>query len=210
MLMSTIHNAVNVEIPKVDRDGKRKVKPLAVYDYTLNMRAVDKADQMITYGSFLRKSVKWSKKVLIYLIQMICHNAFVLHRKYSLEKLSHEDFILHIANHLIQEGMKGWTLVQPDLRTYGYDFVQRDPEVARAHLPQEIPRKQGSKRKASRPCFACNGSWNDIRTKRLPKNCSGIWCPTCEKVLCIVPCFEIYHTHQDYKNMLLKRRFPNM
>ena len=33
------------------------------------------------------------------------------------------------------------------------------------HLPQLIPRNDGSKRKPSRPCFACNGSWSDIYAK---------------------------------------------
>ena len=51
------------------------------------------------------------------------------------------------------------------------------------HLPKLIPRTDGSKRKPSRPCFACNGSWSDIHAKRIPKRFTGIWCGTCKKTI---------------------------
>ena len=69
------------------------------------------------------------------------------------------------------------------------------------HLPQLIPRTDGSKRKPSRPCFACNRSWSDIWAKSIPKRCTGIWCGTCKKPLCI------FHTDENYKAMLLVKRF---
>ena len=28
---------------------------------------------------------------------------------------------------------------------------------------------------------------------------NSYWCEDCEKALCVVPCFKIYHTQTDYK-----------
>ena len=58
------------------------------------------------------------------------------------------------------------------------------------------------------PGFACNGSWSDIRAKSVPTRCTGIWCGTCKKPLCITACFEIFHTDENYEAILLAKRFP--
>jgi len=40
------------------------------------MTGVGRADQYLSYYSFLRKSVKWSKKVVLYLLNCALFNAF--------------------------------------------------------------------------------------------------------------------------------------
>ena len=104
----------------------------------------------------------------------------------------------------IQEGLRASRLNTPHVRTE--NLVHND--LTGDHFPEEIPRKEGTKRKPSRSCFACNGSWSDIKNKILPKHCSRIWCANCKKVLCTTPCFKIFHTNQHYKNSLLNLRFP--
>ena len=133
-------------------------------------------------------------------------NAYILYTNYGQRgnKLDHEEFILTIARTLIQEGLRTSTLNTPHVRTE--NLVQND--LTGDHFPVEIPRKEGTKRKPSRPCYACNGSWSDIRNKILPKCCSRIRCATCKKVLCATPCFKVFHTNQNYKKFLLSKRFP--
>ena len=121
-----------------------------------------------------------------------------------LTELSWLEFIFSIARTLIKEELRTSRLNTPHVRTE--NLVQND--FTGDYFPEEIPRKEGTKRKPSRPCFACNGSWSDIKNKILPKCCSRIWCVTCKKVLCATPCFKIFHTHQHYKNILLNLRFP--
>ena len=114
-----------------------------------------------------------------------------------------------MANYLITEGSVNCSLKRPLVRCYS---AQNDTQGAIAmamdlHLPQLIPKTDGRERKPSRACFACNGSWSDIKTKRIPKRCTGIWGGTCKKPLCITPCFKIFHPDEKYKAILLAEIF---
>ena len=46
-----------------------KVKPVMIQDYNLNMLGVDKLDQMMSYYSFLHKSIKWWRKVFVWILE---------------------------------------------------------------------------------------------------------------------------------------------
>ena len=118
--------------------------------------------------------------------------------------MKHDDFIEYIAKNLIETGRRASNLKKPVQRCT-LDHVT-NPECN--HFPEKIPQQEGTRRKPSRPCVACNGTWADIRAKRIPKKCTGIWCLLCRKPLCVSPCFAIYHTDKDYKQTLLAMRFP--
>ena len=82
----------------------------------------------------------------------------------------------YIANYLITEGSVNCSLKRPPVQCHS---AQNDTQGAVAmqmdlHLPQLIPRTDGSKRKPSRLCFACNRSWSDIWARRILKRCTGI------------------------------------
>ena len=32
---------------------------------------------------------------------------------------------------------------------------------------------------------------------------TSFWCEDCRKLLCIMPCFKIYHTEKDYKKNMV-------
>ena len=207
-MMSTIHSAVSVEVNKRGRRNTKVTKPLVVHDYTQKMRGVDRNDQYMSYYSGVRRTVKWTTKLAIHLFSMCITNAYILYTKYgnSNEKLDHEEFILKIVQYLIDEGLKTRAWNNPPERTVCGEVRRLN---CGDHFPELIPRKEGTKRKPSRPCFACNGSWDDMRMRRLPKRCSGIWCKVCKKVLCVTPCFETFHTNENYKEVLLEMRFGN-
>jgi len=44
------------------------------------MKSIDRADQYLSYYSVLRKTVKWSKKVVRYLLNCAFFNAFFVYR----------------------------------------------------------------------------------------------------------------------------------
>ena len=58
-------------------------RPIAIKRYIKYMRGVDGFDQMIKYYSFTRKTWKWTKKVVMYFIQTMLHNAHILYKKYG-------------------------------------------------------------------------------------------------------------------------------
>ena len=51
-------------------------KPYAVVQYNTFIKDVDRADQYLSYYSVLRKTVKWSKKVVLHLLNCALFNAF--------------------------------------------------------------------------------------------------------------------------------------
>ena len=56
------------------------------------MGGVDLSDKLLNYFSFLRKSIKWSQKWLIHLINLVILNAYILNRHYGLQKLSQDEY----------------------------------------------------------------------------------------------------------------------
>ena len=141
-----------------------------MYDYTQRMGGVDKSDQFMTYYNGVRRSLKWTTKLAIHLFSMCVTNAYILYTKYGdkTEKIDHEEYILKIVEYLIEEGMKTRVLKNPPERSsIGRKLRFGD------HFPEQIPRKEGTKRKPSRPCFACNGSWEDMRKKFYLKDVQG-------------------------------------
>ena len=51
-------------------------KPYAVGQYNKFIKDVDRADQYLSFSSVLRKTVKWSKKVVLYLLNCVLINTF--------------------------------------------------------------------------------------------------------------------------------------
>jgi hypothetical protein len=44
------------------------------------MKGIDRADKYLNYYSVVRKGVKWSKKMVLYLINCALFNAFCVYR----------------------------------------------------------------------------------------------------------------------------------
>ena len=105
-MLTTICEAMMVEMGKVDREGKKIEKPEAVYYYCGRMGGTDLNDQLLNYYTFLQKSLKWSRKLLIHLFNMVILNAHILNKLYVSEKLSHDAFRNRLIKFLIGEGFK--------------------------------------------------------------------------------------------------------
>ena len=75
----------NAHIPQfvesVNRNGKSKQKPNVVHIYNQNMSGIDRSDQMLSYHSGLRKTIRWYKKVGIHIMEIFIANAFYLYTK---------------------------------------------------------------------------------------------------------------------------------
>ena len=78
-MISTMHSAEMVEVPR--NFGKTTMKPECIVDYNRHMHGVDNADQYLSMYPFRRKTVKWPKKVFLYILQCMLFNAFRLHQK---------------------------------------------------------------------------------------------------------------------------------
>ena len=93
-MLTTIHEAVMVETGKHDALGEKIEKPDAVYYYCGKM------------GGFLRKSMKWSRILLIYMFNLIILNVYILNKHYGCKKLNHDEYRDKIVKYLQAEGLK--------------------------------------------------------------------------------------------------------
>ena len=76
-MISTIHDATTVNKGRKDMKTNMEIKkPYAVGQYNKFIKGVDRADQYLGYYSVLKKTVKWSKKVVINLLNCVLFNTF--------------------------------------------------------------------------------------------------------------------------------------
>ena len=67
-------------------------KPTAVHTYNQDMNGVDIADQYTATYPFTRKTIKWWRKVLFWLMDLCITNCYALYRE-----LQHNRILPHIA-----------------------------------------------------------------------------------------------------------------
>jgi len=79
-MISTLHTAEVTETTSRQM-GVAKKKPKCVMDYNTHMYGVDTVDQYLAYYPFIRKTVKWPKKVYFYLLQCCLFNSYVTFSK---------------------------------------------------------------------------------------------------------------------------------
>ena len=111
----TIHAAIHVVTNKTGAQGNRILKPLAIVDYIKKMGGCETSDQLMSYYSFLQKSIKWWMNLFIHLLNMLLLNAHILNSKYGCKKLDHQAYMEYIANYLITEGSVNCSLKRPPL-----------------------------------------------------------------------------------------------
>ena len=85
-------------------------KSEAVYYYCGRMGGVDLSDQLLHYFSFLRKSMKCSRKLLIHMFNLVVLNAYILKKHYGCEKLTHNEYRDKIVKYLLAEGLKNYNI----------------------------------------------------------------------------------------------------
>jgi hypothetical protein len=62
------------------------------------MKGVDRADQYLAYYSLPRKTVKWTKKVVLWLINCAIFNSFLVFKNLNPHsKLKYKAFLLNVA-----------------------------------------------------------------------------------------------------------------
>src|SRR6218665_1403558 len=81
LMLFTIHAGKIVEGSKRNRNGVFIKKPDCIFDYNDRMCGVDRLDQLLSYYSPLRKTLKWYRKVVLQMLDIAMTNAFLLYCK---------------------------------------------------------------------------------------------------------------------------------
>ena len=206
-MITTIHDAKMVDTGKRHfNSNERLFKPEPVVQYISKMGGVDKRDQLMSYYSFLHRSVKLWRKLFVHMLNMLMLNAFILHNKFATKKITHERFREAIVKNLVEEGIKTCNLTLSSQISHRY---VEDLRLSERHYPSFIPAAIGAKRaRPTRPCHVCanlpiiDGVKLSIR--------SSYWCSECKKALCIDYCFMAYHIFKDYETEAMKHKVNEM
>jgi hypothetical protein len=114
------------------------------------------------------------------LVDLALYNALIMMRVHH-PKASFIQFRLNIVRKMLEEtggisAPKNNPLTDAPLRLTERHFVSKCPPT---------PTEKASFRR----CFVCSKKKKNTRT--------AYWCGKCEIALCVVPCFEVFHTKQN-------------
>ena len=198
-MLSTVHTNTMAITEKTDRNGMPIIKPSCVVQYNKYMGGVDTSDQLSKYYSFTRKTLKWWVKLFFHILNIAATNAYILYRKnYGgiRRALNQEDFRRELSRSLIESH----TYAKPQRGRR--PLVDVPARLTQRHFPSHIPAKPGMKcNRPRRKCVVCNVNSGKRRRQgeRSLRTETSFWCRVCEKALCVVDCFERYHTQLHYK-----------
>jgi hypothetical protein len=134
-MISTLHTAAVVD-DSSRRTGITKKKPKCVINYNTHMHGVDAADQHLAYYPFIHKTIKWPKKVFLYLLQCALFNSYVVFTKSNIN--SHKsflDYLMDVSENLIH--------TREDVSTAPSSSSDESQDLSRTTTP--TPPKQASK-----------------------------------------------------------------
>jgi hypothetical protein len=193
--ISTKHDDAMREI-QIRGGGRARVnKPVCIIDYNENMNGVDRIDQMLSYYPTVRKKIKWTKKLVLYMLELSLHNAHVIYNdKHPNDKMSLLNFQLEVIKSLCKK---------PDETSASSDD-ENPPQPPRApihdppgrltggfkvHKRVQFPPGAGKMHK-QKNCRVCR--------KRGKRQDSRYFCKDCKVTLCPGECFDVYHAQQRY------------
>ena len=143
-VISTLHNDDMVSKRRRTRlasDGIEEImKPKVISDYNTHVGGVvDKADQLLSYYSFTRWTMKWWKRVFSHLVDVAKVNSYIMYSE-SLQdgrKLTHEQFRVEVASSLLlQVGMSERDIEESIQYT---DTIPQPLRLVGKHFPTHLP-----------------------------------------------------------------------
>ena len=101
-MKSTIHCATTVSIGRKDRKTNTEIKkPYAIFQNNKFIKDVDRVEQHRSYCSVLKKTVKWSKNLVLFLLNCALQRIFcVQDAKY---KVKYKTFLHEVGRSCILE-----------------------------------------------------------------------------------------------------------
>lgn len=193
LTLTTAHHPNLVEVE--NRYGEPKIKPVDVASYNDHMSGVDRADQMTSYYSSPRKTIRWYKKVLFHLLDVSVWNAYYMYKKFhpKISFLYFRDSLIISLIDLPPDVREGKQLISLSKSTPGRPISKTLPPITRSlpsqnyHTLEKIPPPNDWKRKSYfLRCRQC--TQNKIRRQ------TSYRCETCpDKPPLCVTCFGSFH-----------------
>ena len=143
------------------------------------MLGVDRLDQRMAYYHFVRKSVRWWRKVFFWIVKVAVVNAYILYTQHSdaQRKLTHKEFRRDLVTALCEEQRSARSCHPPHRRDQTLERLRG------SHFPDTAPSR--------RDCRVCS-----VRGPGGQRHLTSSMCASCSDHphLCIGDCFRRYHT----------------
>lgn len=184
-LLSTVDNNLTVDKrirAREGEDGYREVeKPVVAEKYNTFMCGVDRMDQKLGTYSYPHKSQKWYHTIFHRLVEVALVNGYIIFQEKNPESnMSPITFRENVIDGLLEN----FETNRKRGRTSG------GPELARLTQRHFLGLYEDKKYKPN--CTVCSG----VEGKR---HQTRYYCKQCHKALCPVPCFERYHSVENYQ-----------
>lgn len=183
-MLSTLHNN-RMETVTSAYHGNIE-KPKCIVDYNQNMGGVDKSDMLLSTTETVRKSIKWYKKVFFHLLDISVLNSHCLFKVKTGSGINLLDF----QRQLIKEIIEKYKQVQPRPSSSRPMTGHSPLRLIERHFPSMYPRLPGTNKSVSKRCVVCAASKKRRET--------SYTCRKCNVPLCVVGCFEKYHTNKKF------------
>ncbi len=147
------------------------------------MEAVDKAGMQISFVECVRKSVKWYQKLFFHLLDVSVFNSYLLYKMKTRKKLQFIDFRLQLTRAILQ-------IYSTPKPTAGRHVLGSNPtRLTARYFPSLVPQTT-ERTNPQKICVVC------AHTSRRPngRTDSRYICKDCDVSLCVIGCFEKYHT----------------
>ena len=200
-MLTTIHdNSMTTKVRRTRRveGGQEEIrKPVVVEQYNSFMGGVDRSDQLLSYYGFAHRTVKWWRRAVFHILDMAVVNANVLYTssQQSSKKLTHEQFRIELAKEMLLHALVN---VSEDMhQSHGRIHRPLPPQarLTERHFPDHLPCTPSGK-KGQTECTVCS------RKKGRGRKTTTYMCKQCKMPMCIIPCFELYHTKVDPQRYL--------
>jgi len=181
-MLSTKHSDSTVEVVK---RGHTIFKPQIVIDYNDGKSSVDQSDQMTSYQTPLRKTIRWYKKLGFEIIlNTAIVNSWIMFKQVKQSSIKILDFRKAVAYKLCSE--------RPPEPTTSVAIP-----VKRSRLRHEMGTKEYKERK---PCISCYEDAKKTQGWKVARNIKKIrtYCKGCEDqpFLCL-QCFNKRHRYHS-------------
>ena len=193
-MLSTLHDdsmVTKMRQTRLAEGGREEVrKPAMVEEYNRYMGGVDKSDQLLSYYGFAHRTVKWWRRAFFHLLDLSVTNAYIMNSEapHTGCPLTHEHFRIDLAKRLLLSVAENVMEDAPQTTApTGPTPPPRPlPPAARLterHFPGRLGRQNN--------CVVCSGK------KGRGRRTTTYSCKQCNLPMCVVPCFELYHTKMD-------------
>ncbi len=189
-ILTTMHDNIMVPTGKIDHKKQTPViKPRCIIDYNLNMGSVDKVDMMLSSIDCMRKSIKWYKKLFFQIVDYCILNAHAMYKVKTGSSIRLADFQLELIRLLIEKYKDEGT-------RRGIRLPTKDTPIrlTARHFPKLVKPQPGGKKNRQRTCIVCSHTSLGSRKRSETR----YECSECNVGLCVINCFEKYHTLKKY------------